>query len=887
MSGKIIELNELLRIEELDIICLSETHLTNNMTLNPFPNYHTLRFDRPTHLGGLVTLIRHGIKFDELDKGSTRLLEYTAIKIMNEDEVIEIINTYLPGGADKRQVVTNLNHDLKVLLDKTDHAIFLVGDLNAKHKRWNNRRQNAAGKIIYDYTENNDFSIYFPPDHTYCPMSEKKSPSTIDLLISNDIISCSNPFVKGILNSDHVPVFTKINSKNSKIDSKLTTKKNFHKANWGLFRKSLDLNLNPLTHLLSKASLTNEQIDETVTAIIKATHTAADNSIPTERIKNGLHLTSEIKDAIKQRNYYRRRWVRHHREDDRINYNNINRTIKRLLTKETTNKLNKLCSNCSLGDNKIYRIIKSRSRRQIPPLYDNNFNNRIFDDNEKCILFADHFKNMHINTMEKKDLIFTTGIKWTVRHKLENISMTNIPSINSKEIHDLIKQLKNGKASGMDMISTTHIKNYSFLGYELLTKIFNGCLKNGHYPETWKTAKTIPVHKSGKDPNDRKSYRPISLLTLFAKIMDKIINSILTQYNEDNNIIPDIQFGFRRRHSTSHGLLYLYKNAKSALNNKKSTGILSFDIEKAFDRVWHEGLLYKMIKLKFPDYIIKIVSSFLTDRKFKVCIGDGESKIFKFDWGVPQGSALSPTLYNIFISDIPTTFITTEKSKRVELPINIALYADDTILFTNDRLCANIEKRLQLASTTIYNYYAKWKIKINNDKTKLTFITRRKSKQIPSSDLIINNTLTPWTNELKYLGLHFDKRLSLKTHITKSLTKADTIVRLLYPFINRKAKLDSRVKVHLFRTYLRPVLTYATPILVNAAKSNLTLLANKQSRLLRLILDISWESHTSNQRVFEQAKTEDILKFMTRINTKFNQNCNSSENQIVLSLVWT
>lgn len=882
MSGKVNEICELLRVEEIDIVCLSETHLTKNMTMKQLTNYHMIRQDRPTHLGGLITLIRKGIKFSETYKGQTALLEYIAITIQNEDEKIDLLNTYLPGGAERRHIINNLKDDLTILLNNNDNATFLMGDLNAKHSQWNNNKQNAAGKIIYDYSQSNDLSIYFPPDNTYCPMTDKKSPSTLDIIIANDIISCSNPFVKAILNSDHLPVFFRIYSKNSKSDTNISSKKNLHKANWAMYRKSLDSSLTKLTPLLTHQRLTENQIDETILEIITAVKSAEDISIPTETFKNGVFMTRELREAIRQRNYFRRRWIRHHRPEDNDNYKTVSKSIKRLTAMAINDKYNKIIDKCRPGDNTIYKIIKARNRRTMPPLYDNSFTTRLYDDKEKCMTLAGHFKNMHINSLEKNDMIFTTGIASTVTKRIDDMTPSNTPTLTSKEIHDIVKGLKTGKAAGDDQITVPLIRNFSYLGYELMTKIYNDCLKNGHYPLIWKTARTIPVHKSGKDPNDRTSYRPIAILPIFSKIFDKVINTKLTEFNEEFKIIPDNQFGFRRKHSTSHGLLYLFKKAQTNLVQKKSTGILTFDIEKAFDRVWHSGLLYKMTKHKYPDYLIKIIASFLKNRQFKVCIGQAESDIMQTDWGVPQGSAISPTLYNIFTSDIPTTFT---DDTRLQIPVHIGLYADDTILFTSSRLCNDIEKRLQLASKTINRYFAKWKIKINNDKTTLTFLTKRKSKQLPTTNLNINNTDLPWTYELKYLGLTFDKKLTLRTHILKTLTKADTIIRLLYPYINRNSLINTKMKIHLFRTYIRPVLTYAAPILVQAAATNQKLLATKQNNVLRMALNISWESHTPNTQLEEMTKIPNLINFMNTISAKFYNNCTTSENQIVQSLL--
>ena len=144
-----------------------------------------------------------------------------------------------------------------------------------------------------------------------------------------------------------------------------------------------------------------------------------------------------------------------------------------------------------------------------------------------------------------------------------------------------------------------------------------------------------------------------------------------------------------------------------------------FDIEKAFDRVWHAGLIYKLYKLEFPFYLIKIINSFLKDRKFVVRVGTSISEEKSIPFGLPQGSSLSPSLYNLFIHDIP------------EGGTEMALYADDTAIFTSSRFSKTIEKRLKNKSKQLLNYFTKWKITINKNKTQAIFFSRRRKKTTP------------------------------------------------------------------------------------------------------------------------------------------------------------
>lgn len=249
---------------------------------------------------------------------------------------------------------------------------------------------------------------------------------------------------------------------------------------------------------------------------------------------------------------------------------------------------------------------------------------------------------------------------------------------------------------------------------------------------------------------------------------------------------------------------------KRSLKDKETVGVLSFDIEKAFDRVWRKGLIYKMIKLSFPGHIIRIINSFLTNRQFYVKLENGHSPIMKSDWGVPQGSALSPTLYNFYIHDIPNP--TTHMCM-------LTLYADDTILLTRHRNINIISNRLSLSAETIYNYYNKWKISINTTKTRLTCFTNRKTKQLPIKEIRINGIITPWTCDMKYLGITFDKKLTMTTHITNLINKVNAAIRMIYPYINRKSQFKAKTKIFLYKTYIRPLLTYGHPILNQLCKT--------------------------------------------------------------------
>lgn len=176
--------------------------------------------------------------------------------------------------------------------------------------------------------------------------------------------------------------------------------------------------------------------------------------------------------------------------------------------------------------------------------------------------------------------------------------------------------------------------------------IFNWCLCNGHFPRQFKNAKVIPILKPGKDFKLPSSYRPISMLSILDKIFEKIILARVSEFVEANNIINREQFGFRKGHSTVHQIKRVVNIVTENKKKRKSTGVVLLDIEKAFDSVWHDGVVFKLNKFNFPIYLQKIIKSFLKDRCFSVHV-DGTRSTTR---GIPAGiSAIAYIVRNFYI----------------------------------------------------------------------------------------------------------------------------------------------------------------------------------------------------------------------------------------------
>lgn len=357
-----------------------------------------------------------------------------------------------------------------------------------------------------------------------------------------------------------------------------------------------------------------------------------------------------------------------------------------------------------------------------------------------------------------------------------------------------IRRLANKKAPGDDKIINAALKFLPKKGILTLTNIINGCLRHSYFPTAWKLATIITIPKPGKDPTDPVNHRPIALLSSISKIYERVILKILNS-NIVGKIRPE-QHAFRQGHSTTSQIVNLIDNISMSLSANEHTAAVFLDVEKAFDTVWHDGLLHKMLLMNIPIHTIKIIESFLRNRTFKVRVEDKTSSIRIAKAGVPQGSCLSPTLFLIYTNDLP-----------VHDKCNIALFADDTMFSSRDKNVNRARLQLQRQLVLAGDWFNKWKLKINPSKTVAVMFGKTKPYRIPP--LTVQNSSITWSHNAKYLGVTLDKRLIFTEHVTQIIKKGTRIRGMLYPVLNRKSPLSLKTRIRLFSMYIIPILTYA------------------------------------------------------------------------------
>ena len=359
------------------------------------------------------------------------------------------------------------------------------------------------------------------------------------------------------------------------------------------------------------------------------------------------------------------------------------------------------------------------------------------------------------------------------------------------------------------------------LSHELsspLCSLFNKSLSLGKFPSPFKDANVTPVHKKG-DLSLVSNYRPISLLNSVAKLFEKLVFKYLYNHLQDNNMLSSLQSGFIPGDSTVNQLAYLYHIFTEALDAGKEVRTVFCDISKAFDRVWHEGLIYKLKAAGVSGDVLRWFQSYLSGRRQRVVLPGSLSEWVYIKAGVPQGSILGPLLFLLYINDIVKN-----------IGSNIRLFADDTSLFiivdnpTTAALCLNsdLEK--------LSRWAAIWLVTFNPSKNESLLISRKINKPI-HPPLYMQNVQIQEVSTHKHLGLYFSNDCSWHQHIDYIKQKAWFRIHIMRKL---KFKLDRKSLETIYLTFIRPLLEYGDVIWDNCTqyeKNELDKIQNEAARI--------------------------------------------------------
>ena len=374
----------------------------------------------------------------------------------------------------------------------------------------------------------------------------------------------------------------------------------------------------------------------------------------------------------------------------------------------------------------------------------------------------------------------------------EHILLDNI-DIKEQDVEDIIKIINTNKAYGPDKISPRLIKEAGSSITKILTKIFNMSLQLAKFPLAWKRANVLPIFKKAES-FITTNYRPVSLLSILAKVFEKIVFKYLFNYFRTHFLISVWQSGFLPGSSTVTQLTEIYDQFCKAVSSGKEIRVVFLDISKAFDRVWHKGLLHKLKAAGITGRLLDWLKDYLTDRQQRVIINGDHSEWGNLNAGVPQGSVLGPLLFLIFINDIV----------HVVNNCKIRLFADDTCLFIEvddpDTVAAAMNEDLE----KLNQWANKWKVDFSPPKTEEIIISKKREPR-NHPQLFLDTVPIKKVQEHKHLGLIISNDLSWKPHITDLIDKAN---RRLGIMKSLKYKLDRLSLERIYTGFIRPILEY-------------------------------------------------------------------------------
>ena len=818
---KIDSVRMLLDQGSLSVCGFSETWLHSNFTndLLKIDGYSLTRLDRswtdrdyPGHKkgGGLCLYINDSMRWSEYthQNCSTKDVECQWIEIRNlHQKRLVIANVYRPPQGCFNRFCQYFLDAFDSLNDLDSKELVIIGDCNVNYLETND----AKTKKLKDMLKITGLRQYINK-----PTHFGRKDSCLDLILSNSSsIDLSGTYSVNI--SDHDMVY--LTRRKKKLEkSKLTflgrsyrkySKDQFVQRlldeDWNDFDSQEDVNIawNIMYQVIRRnidamcpmkifriASSKSPWISNDLLEIIQDKNSQLDRAKRTKRLDDwqlARQMRNECNLLVKRA---KARYIQEQAEQDSKDPKKFWKNISDILPN---------CKNLKAPIN----LVDTTTKLPVPENDTAAFINNFFVD------IGPRLAEQHVEP-------------WVYKGKISETSLDEV-TVTLMEVDKACKSIDISKSSAIDGLSSKIIKDAFIALCDKLTKLFNLSLNSGKFPDAWKLATVIPLQKEG-DKSDVTNLRPVSLLPLPGKLLEKIIHQRMLQFLESNNLLDCNQGGFRPNRSTIDTVGRISDLIFKAMNNNEITLVAFVDLKKAFDTVDHNLLVKKLDCIGIRTKLLKWSENYLTHRKQATLVNGKRSTNRDIRCGVPQGSILGPLFFLIYVNDI----------RHIGGKSDIFLFADDTSLLSSNKSQIIARDELEIQLTHLATWCSQNKLTVNLRKTKcMVFGTKSMTKSSKIQKIRINDTELDFVDTYKYLGIILDKSLTFNKHVQQCI---NSVSHKLFLLSKIRSYISEHMAITIYKTLIVPYLDYGDVLFINASRELLNKLQRLQNKCLRICL---------------------------------------------------
>ena len=755
---------------DIDIIILTETWFTENFCteISGYTGFHIFR---PVKGGGGVSIfVRAELKCAFLPEFSsvTETYEICAVEISleqnNDRNKCIILGVYRPPNT----LMSHFSEKIEnLMMSVVQKSVIISGDLNL----------DLLEEDINSDILNLFYSYNYFPLITIATRITDNSATCIDHIWYNKLnVSLAGSVIADI--TDHYPVFAAIEV--VKINNLITK----------TFRDHSDVKVDRLCTDVENMCAdffvecntydVNYKCEWFTNNLMKLYYRDCPKQTKTLTIKRLLKpwITANIRRMANFKHYLFKQYKQNNISFQRYNLykNNLNNVIKKAKRNFYISKFENSNRNIKKTWKTINSVLtKSKKTSNKISLLDRN-GDEVHDPVNIANMFCDHFSTI----ADQLDADIPMTNTDPMCYMPDPVPESFIPSPTStEEIENLICSLSD-KPCHINNIPIFIIKKLSHIIAPVICDIFTDSIRTGTFPSILKIARIMPLHK-GKNNKIISNYRPISLLPILSKLIEKLLKTRVLQFINDNNILYNRQFGFRSGCSTSDAILLLADDCVTALDCKLYTIAIFLDFSKAFDTVNKDIMLSKLDRLGFRGNVNKFFESYLSNRKMYVCVNGNNSRTATINIGLPQGSVSAPWLFSLYINDM----------HRSSKKLNFLHFADDTTVYMSGYNLTELCNEVCLELNAIDDWLKSNRLSLNIDKTQFMIYTHN-NFNVDDCIIKIRDRQIHYVKTTKFLGLHIDDRLNYNGHLIDLSKKLSRIKGLLL-------KLSSYVPAHIVR----------------------------------------------------------------------------------------